>query len=242
MDLEQTYANFQTTEWTILEALHNELHPRRREAADLLMRRYWPPVFCWFRGQGVRHDEAAEATQAFFAEVVVGRGLFERADASRGRLRALLKVALRNFLVDTWRRVENRDAPVMISFDEIASEERAMIAKQPVGEDIFDQRWALAVLEETLDRCEHHYRGAGNDRYWEVFVAWIVRPAITGNERPSREVLADEFGFADAGHVAVAVHAVKSRCRAILRQVVDETASAPADREDEYRRVTAILG
>jgi len=48
--------------------------------------------------------EAEELTQSFFAEVVLKRELFERAEAERGRLRSLILRSLSNFLADQIRR------------------------------------------------------------------------------------------------------------------------------------------
>ena len=44
-------------------------------------------------------------TQDFFCDVVLARAMVERAHPTKGKLRSLILVALRNFLVDGSRRV-----------------------------------------------------------------------------------------------------------------------------------------
>ena len=90
MTLERSYERFHTTRWTQIRQLRAGDEPARGEALEALVTRYWPAAYAYLRNRGHRQEEAAELTQAFFAEVVLGRDLFGRADQNNGKLRSFL--------------------------------------------------------------------------------------------------------------------------------------------------------
>src|ERR1041384_7929473 len=73
--LERTNAAFGTTRWTLLERLCDGTEQQRREAMNEVIVAYWPPVYAAVRRMGRGREEAAEVTQAFFADVMLERAL-----------------------------------------------------------------------------------------------------------------------------------------------------------------------
>jgi RNA polymerase sigma-70 factor (ECF subfamily) len=242
MQLEQTHAHFQTTEWPLVQASRDVNDPRHVEARNVLIRRYWPPVYAWLRRSGKSREAAAELAQAFFVDVVVARALFERPDPKIGRLRNYLLTALRNFLVDNRRA--SSSSPSFIPLDAIEQEEQELALRERYAaspDHVYEELWASGILVEALRRTEQLYRLNGRLDYWAVFEARIVQPARSGNTPRSLGQLAAEHGFTDAGHVAVAVHLVRRRCLDVLEQVIAETAFTPDDRQDELARIRTLL-
>ena len=242
MGLDHSHAEFPPTQWTLIEALQGEDHPQHTEAVDVLAGRYWPPVYAYLRRTGKRSDEAAEVTQAFFAEVVLPRELFERADPQRGRLRTLLLTALKRFLRDRHRRRMAERGDITLSFDELGREE-ALLCDDPGGgvDEAFERRWAVAILETALARCEEHYRTTGREKHWAAFEAHVLRPSISMTDpRPLAEV-ARQVGFDTADEVAGVLRTVKKRAITLLREAAAETAIDHEDQEAEYRFVVALL-
>jgi RNA polymerase sigma-70 factor (ECF subfamily) len=239
--LEQTYERFRTTTWTQIRALGEGDGKQRGEALGALIGRYWPAVYAHLRSQGQGSEAAAELTQSFFAEVVLDRGLFEKAEPHRGRLRTLLLTALKRFQIDKHRRRSARGSDITIPMDLLHMEDARLAATPPGVDHAFERRWAMGLFEEALKRCEGHFRDSGREKHWELFEARILRPAITRNEPKALAELAEPMGFASPALAAAAVQVVKRRVTALLREVVAETLDDQADVEAELAEVRGYL-
>jgi RNA polymerase sigma-70 factor (ECF subfamily) len=238
VELERSEARFETTSWSLIEGLKKN----DRAAEDLLSRRYWPPVYAHLRARGKGKEEAAELTQAFWLDCVIARGLFERAAPSRGRLRTLLLTSLRNFLIDRGRRERKEGEGRPIPWAAMEREEARV--ESSLGGDpeaAFDRRWALAVLEEALERCRKHFRSKSKERHWELFEARTLRPSVAALKRPSLAELAERFGFRSANDVSAALQVVDERLAAIIQEVVAETVGPRGDIAAEVAEVRQLI-
>lgn len=239
--LEQTDAAFSTTRWTVIEALRSEDEAERAAAADRAAEVYWPPVYACARRLVRTRDQAADLTQAFFVDVVIGRRLFERADVGRGRLRGLIRSSLKRYATDRWRRAAARGRGRVVPLGELDREDALGIGGDSEG--AFDRRWALALFEEALRRCEVHFAEGARARpaHWRLFEARVLRPAMHGGVVRSLAEDAADQGFASSAEAAAAVQTVKRRFDAIFRDVVGETIGDPAELEDEYRVIRGLI-
>ena len=70
---------------------------KRREAVTALCRAYWAPLYGYLRRQGIRPADAEDLTQGFLSELIEGNFL-NRPDPARGRFRAYLIGALRQYV------------------------------------------------------------------------------------------------------------------------------------------------
>lgn len=234
---------FQTTQWTLVEDLRAPEPAQRERAIAILVERYWPPVYQSVRRMGYGPDEAAEATQGFFADVVVSRRLFEQADGKRGKLRTLVMTALRNYLADRRRRAVTRGADRVVQFSGLDRENAiAVTAGERTPEQVFERRWALVLLEEALRRAEQHFVQSGRRGHWTAFEARIVRPAACAMDPPPLADVAAEHGFADAANAAAAVQVVRRRVVALLREVIAETTADPREQDEEFALVMSLEG
>ncbi len=242
MPLDESHAEFPPTQWTLIEALQAADHPQHSEALEILVGNYWPPIYAFLRRTGKAREEAAEVTQAFFADVVLQRQLFDRADPQRGRLRALLLIALKRFLRDSHRRQAARGSTITISLEQMKREETIVADDSSCSvEEAFDRRWAVAVFEEALRRCEKHFRTKARGKHWAAFEAHVLRPSIAmSHPRPLAKV-AEEVGFDTPEEVAGAVRTVRKRVLTLLRQAAAETAIDQDDQEAEYHLVVSLL-
>ncbi len=242
MELQRSDARFQTTRWTLVDALDGVDEARRRAALESLSALYWPAVYAYLRRQGKGREDACEITQAFFAEVVLSRALFKHADQSRGRLRTLILSALKNYLVDRHRRDVSRGSEITLSLDGLALAEHEIAqADGAAPEAVYDRQWALVLFREAIRRCEEHFSSTGRRRHWQLFEARVVRPAAGGCESPPLTQVAPQLGFAGAADAAAAVQVVKRRITALLREVAAETATTPADQQAEYDALRSLL-
>ncbi|MCL4741100.1 MAG: hypothetical protein KJZ54_02765 [Phycisphaerales bacterium] len=234
-------ARFQTTRWSLVVRLQGGEDERRAALAELA-RIYRPAVYGYLRRRGLSSDEADEATQDFFTWVVLARGLVERADPVKGKLRTFILTALQRHETDRHRRREARGG-VHRSLDELRHEEEMLAGELP--EDpvrAFDRRWATALVEEAMRRCEAHFRASGRLGHWALFEARVVRPAISPCRPPPAAELIGAFGFRSTAEANAAVQTVKRRYVSVLREVVAEATGDAAEAEEEYEALLSMLG
>src|ERR1043165_7107650 len=88
-------AGFQSTHWSlVLRAGHGD--DQAETALTTLCERYWFPVYAYVRRRSIDVHEAQDLTQEFFAWLLEKNPLAS-ASPERGRFRAFLLTAVRNF-------------------------------------------------------------------------------------------------------------------------------------------------
>jgi len=108
--------------------------------------------------------------------------------------------------------------------------------QQPVEyltpEKVFEQRWALTLLDQVYARLEREYSEQGRGALFEA-----LRFALTGSRStvPYAE-LARQLQTTD-GAVRVAVHRLRQRYRELLREAIADTVSGPEEVEEELRHL-----
>jgi RNA polymerase sigma factor (sigma-70 family) len=234
-----TAAAFVTTHWSVVLSAQGR-SPAAQAALEQLCRSYWPPLYAFIRRQGYSSEEAEDLTQDFFARLLERRD-FEAVRREKGRLRSYLLVALKHFLVNERQRaaaVKRGHGQRLISIDEALAQHRLDV--EPVNtltaEEIYERRWALALLEQVLARLADEYCECGKTALFERL----------------KELLADEPGRASQAEMArdlgmkenalkQAFYRFRERYREILREQVAHTVASPAEIEDELRHLIAVL-
>lgn len=241
MDLHKSNVDFAPTRWSLVDALHSDDAQSRREALDSLAKVYWPAVYSYLRRGGKNQEKAAELTQAFFGTVIIQRNLFKQADSKKARLRSLILKSLSNFLIDQHRRETVRGENFRIAFDQ--TELEGLLAKHSdeSPEDQYQKTWASSILQESLRRCEAHYHKSDLTHYWNAFVQKIILPCIQGTQAPTSAEIAQLDGFGSPAAVNNAIHSVKKRQMAIMKEVVAETTSGDGTAEEEFKKILEIL-
>lgn len=230
LPVQETGAWFHTTSWALVISARED-----RGDLEVLLRAYWSPVYAFIRKKGFSQHDAADLTQEFLADVLVGRDLIGKADPTRGRFRSFLKTALRNYLVDHRRKKGSRkSSPVSPSLT-IDTGEIPVVGVEDADQSslAFDRQWAATILALTIERVESSCRQEGLDQQWSAFRINVLGP-LTRKVRPmSMESLASVVGAASAEQVSNMLQTVKRRFRRTLRQVVSETVSDPAQVDEE---------
>lgn len=220
---------------------------------ELLLRAYWSPVYAFVRKKGFGPHDAADLTQEFLAEVLIGRDLISKADQSRGRFRSFLKAALSNFLIDHRRKARSKKAMPksgITSVDALqgGSGNVGAGAGGPVDAEsrdepahAFDRQWAAAVLALTIERVESSCKQEGLEQQWSAFRINVLLP-MTSKTRPmSMERLAETVGATGPDQVSNMIQTVKRRFKRTLRQVVSETVTDPDQVEDELANLKTFF-
>ena len=232
-------AAFTTTHWSVVLAAQGE-SPAAQEALEKLCRTYWRPIFAFLRRQGLSVAEAEDITQGFFAQLLERRSL-HAVRKEKGRLRSYLLGALKYFLTDEQRRamaIKRGKGQRVISLDELRSGEGIEMerADPMTAEMIYEQRWALTVLERVLSRLKAEYKTAGNAALFDSLKQLL--PDEPGS--PSQAEIAAHLGM-NENAVRQAFYRFRQRYQSLLREEIAHTVATPGDIEDELRHLIAVL-
>jgi RNA polymerase sigma-70 factor (ECF subfamily) len=125
-----------------------------------------------------------------------------------------------------------------ISLNEPAGEEGYLF--EPVDEltpdQVFERRWAQAVLQTALDRLREEYAARGQIALFERLQDY--QPREPGGQ--SYAQLGAEFGLTEAA-VKSAVQRMRQRHRELLREEIAHTVTRPEEIEEELRHFRALL-
>ena len=239
--MEHSDAGFPATRWSLIDALVNGPEDEREKAMNVLAQTYWPAIYAFLRHTGKSQQDAIELTQGFFVDVVLQRQLFERADVTSGSLRAFVLVALKRYSIDRHRRETTRGFQVQVSLDDARNEDAVFQQNGETPDQSFMRRWAMAVLEEALRRCENHYRASGKESHWLAFESRVIRPSLSMQPAPSHESIATALKLESPAASIMAIRVVRKRLLALIRQVIAESTSDVSEQEAEYRDMLAFV-
>lgn len=225
---------FSTTRWSLIVAAGGQ-DEQSQQALMELCDSYWRPVYAYFRRHDNAPGDAADLTQAFFLHLLEHRG-FERADPSRGRFRAYLVTAARNFLANARQRDRTArrgaSAPHQ-SIDAIDAERQLSLSAQDRAsspEAVFERQWALEVTARAMDRLRRDYASRGQEHVFDE-----LRPYLTSDVPPP----AGRSAGSDA--LRTALHRARVRFGDALRTEIRETVDDNDAVEDELRHLLRVL-
>ena len=104
------------------------------------------------------------------------------------------------------------------------------------ADQVFERRWALALLDEVMNRLCAEFAAQNKTELFEQ-----LKPCLLG-ERTAHPyaVLAGQLGLTE-GSVKVAVHRLRERYRQLLREEIGHTVAKPEDVEEELRHLFTVL-
>jgi RNA polymerase sigma factor (sigma-70 family) len=215
----------------VLEA-QSEL-PAAQEALEKLCRIYWRPIYSFVQRQGVGPEEAKDVTQAFFVDLLEHKSL-TAVRKEKGRFRSYLLGALKYFLADERRRamaIKRGKGQRLIPLEELSADERTeMEPADPVtAEQIYERRWASAVLQHVLGLLKNEYVAAGNGALFDSLKQLL--PDEPGS--PSQADIAGQLGMT-ANAVRQAFHRFRQRYQLLLREEIAQTVLPPATLKMNY--------
>lgn len=231
-----TAAPFETTQWSAVVAA-----PGNPRVLEKLLTAYWGPIYAYIRRSGRSRDESADLAQQFITEVVLERGLLERAAPERGRFRTFLKTALRNFLIDQHRRTTSCGRSPATPLAGGAALDRLEPAQNDEPADAFDRQWAATLLSLVLERLEADCAACGQQSHWAAFHAAVIDPALGHDAAPALDALATRLSVGSASQVSSMIQTVRRKFRRLLRDTVSETLADNTCAEDEIASLRQFL-
>jgi DNA-directed RNA polymerase specialized sigma24 family protein len=231
---------FHTTRWTLVASAAQGQGEEASAALETLCGAYWYPLYAFLRRRGSDASEAADLVQGFFAELIE-KDYVAQADRERGRFRGFLLVSLQHFASKqrAKERAQKRGGGrlhVPLDFEDGERRYRLEPADGRTAEAVFERRWALTILERTMERLALQFTDAGPAQL-ERFDA--LKGCLGGEAPPYRDV-GLRLGISETA-VKVGVHRLRARYRDCLRQEIAETVRDPAEIDDEIRRLMQAL-
>ena len=232
-------SEFRTTLWTTVLEAGKRASPDSEAALATLCQTYWPPVYAYIRNRVPTPEKAQDLTQAFFARLLE-RNAVAAVAPEKGRFRSFLLASMNHFLSDEWdrARAQKRGGGKVIPLDLQSAE--TQLGTIPVEnftpEKAFEHRWAITLLEQVYQRLGEEYRAQAKGVLFEA-----LRTTLAGasDAAPYAE-LARQLDMTE-GAVKVAVHRLRQRYRALLRETIADTVSGPEEVEDELRYLFRTL-
>jgi len=235
---------FLTTHWSLLQDLKGAEEATSRALIELLLERYWKPVYCYLRRKGYANEPAKDLTQGFFHEVVLNRRLFERADPDRGSFRSLLLHALHQYLTDQQRR---ESAGKRIPPERVVHLEAVDPGELPQSvagldpDESFNYTWKADLLERVLAEVRTDYTNRGMETHWLIFRDRLVAPLLQDHAVPSLRELCTRYGIDKQASVSHMLTTVKRHFQTVLRSQVRQTVLDGQSVEEELQDILRFL-
>ena len=231
--------DFLPTRWTLILAAQRS-DPAAARALEDLARAYWYPLYAYARRRGLSAPDAEDLIQSFFATLLEKHTL-AAVHPSKGRFRAFLLAALQNFLANEFdkARTQKRGGGVKTLQLEIETAE-SRYRHEPIDEvtpeKLFERRWALALLDNVLQKLEADYTTRR-----EQLLFTTLKPLLTANDLPqSYATLAASLNTTE-GALKTAAHRLRRRYRDLLRTEIAQTVATPEEIEDEITHLLNSL-
>ena len=231
---------FETTHWSVVLAAGAGDADMARNALSRLCETYWYPLYLYVRRQGYDVEDARDLTQAFLVSLL-DRNDVPRVTPDKGRFRSFLLGSLRHFLLNDLarRRTKKRGVQahaIPLEFD--SAEERYL--REPVDlqtpETLFDQRWALDVLDRVLQRLRSDWEAAGKARTFDLLKGSLIGESAPGGYK----TIADQLETTEAA-IKIAVHRLRQQYQAHLRHEIAQTVSSSEEVDEELRYLFTAL-
>jgi RNA polymerase sigma-70 factor (ECF subfamily) len=230
---------FATTRWSLIVAAQKPAETEARAALAELCRLYWYPLYAYIRRRGQDASAAEDLTQAFFTHLIEKHALAS-VSPERGRFRAFLLASCQHFLSNERERAHalKRGGGRVVSLDLSGADGRYRQeqAHDETPERLFQRRWALALLEQALQRLHDEYNTAGKGG---LFTA--LKDQLSGDDTKPYAVLATELGMSESA-IKTAAHRLRKRYGEILREQIRETVASEGEINEEVQALFAALG
>lgn len=231
---------FSATHWSVVLAAGQVASPQAEAALARLCQTYWYPLYAFIRREGHDPHEAQDLTQDFFARFLE-KNYLSNVDPRKGKFRSFLLASLKHFLANEWDRrqaAKRGGGHAHIPLDELTAENlyRLEPTHDYSAERVFERRWALTLLEQTLNRLREELASAGKSALFDALKVYLTgEKAVVSQAEVAARLRMSE------GAVKVAVHRLRQRYRDLIRDEIAQTVAGPAEIEEELRHLVEAL-
>lgn len=231
---------FSTTHWSVVLKAGQEDSPAATSALEDLCRTYWYPLYAYVRRQGHSASDGQDLTQQFFA-VFLEKKHFGLANPDRGRFRSFLLASLKHFLVNEYNRkraVKRGGHCTFVSWDEASAETRYQkeLADEGNPAKLFEQTWALTLLEKVMKDLQQEYVRAGKEKIFNALQVFL-----SGEKAENTYAQIGEGLQMRESAVKMAVLRLRQRYGEKLRSEIAHTLAGTTSVEEELRDLLGAM-
>lgn len=227
---------FPQTRWSMVVAARED----SAAALEHLCRVYWPAIYAFSRRSGDAEEDARDLTQGFFA-ALLEKQMLGNVSREKGQFRSWLLAAFTNFSRSEWRaanRLKRGGGLTAFSLDAPGQSDGVfdLPDSSAAPDQAFERKWVESLLRSVLARLRREFAEAGKEELFDALKIFLTSPR-------------GEVSYADAasatglseGAVKSAVHRMRQRYGALLRDEVAQTVERPEEVEDEIRWLMSVL-
>jgi RNA polymerase sigma-70 factor (ECF subfamily) len=231
---------FPATQWTAVLAASGTPSPESAAALERLCSSYWYPLYAFVRRGGHSPPDAEDLTQEFFARLLEHNWI-AHADRHKGRFRSFLLMAMKRFLAKEWDKVRTlkrggqvRFVPLQLDTAETRYTREPADTRTP--EQVFEEQWALTLLESVLSRVREDYARDGKGALFHTLEPCL----IGGRDTQPYAALGAELGMSD-GAARVAACRLRERYRERLKAEIAQTVASAEEVDEELRHLLRVM-
>jgi len=236
---------FPATRWSVIDAARSADTNERTRAMETLCAAYWKPVYKYVRLRWNRPvEDAQDLTQGFFVEVIE-RGLLEKFDLAKSRLRIYLRVCADSFVRNqekAARRQKRGGNFSHVALDFAAAEDEmrhaaidpASIASPESLEEFFEKEWVRGLFALAVEDLRKHCESLARERTFRLFEEYD----LAGDDTVSYERLAQEYSIP----VTDVTNALSWARREFKRIALERLQEICASEKEFQREARAVFG
>ena len=232
----RAHLQFPSTSWDLLADVSRK-SDTSAAALNEFAERYYGAVRAFIAALARNQLDADDLAQRFFETVVLSGRLVARADRGKGHFRPYLKQAIRNFLVDEYRReVRTRHADVHPDAGDAGWNTIAADAS-PLPDAELLREWARSLVGMAIARLEKQCEASGQQQHFQLFMQRYVQ---NPDDPPSWRTVGQPFGLPEKIARSRAETAARN-FRALLRQLIASDMGSEEGIDEELQAVIAVL-
>jgi RNA polymerase sigma-70 factor (ECF subfamily) len=159
---------------------------------------------------------------------------------AKGRFRSFLLACLKQFLAKEHERAQTArrgGGRKLVALDSPEEKYSLEPADNLTPEALFDRRWAATILNCTLEELRQEYVRRNKTSLFEE-----LRGFLPGCEAGASRAELSARHKVSSGAIDVAIHRLRQRFGALLRQRVAQTVSAESEVDDELDYLMTVIG
>jgi RNA polymerase sigma-70 factor (ECF subfamily) len=197
-------------------------------------------VYFYLRRKGHDNEEAKDLTQGFLHEIVLNRGMIQRADKAKGRFRSFLLHALEQYLIDD-KHKQNAQRRIpkdkLVPLETLGGPVLPDVHPDMTAEESYNYGWMSALLDRVLSDVEAKCREQDMGMHWNIFHDRVVQPILKQEAPPSLETVCEKYGIADRKKASNMMITVKRCFQTVLQEHVRNTVISDGQTREEFQEI-----